>query len=263
MQEHIVPQQITKYEFKILAGLTWKQFILLGATLTVSYIFYDLTSKGVFPTWFGYPAAVLLFIGVLILGFVRVEGKTLAQALSKLISYMSLPILRVWRKPQMPPVPYEQRHNTKPKLFPDYLKIYFLPKFNLSTKQAIHRFSKGIEPDSIKIDQNYLSQNIDPTIKVPAIPNTLAIKIVDYNNQAIPNAIVVIQDKIGRPLLNGKSNKYGIIYFNRPLPSGKYKLSITSPQEKLQFPIYHIELTGRPLPLIILKPLNPKQKKTL
>ncbi len=252
LQEHIVPQEITKYEFKIFAGLTWKQFIVVGGGAATSYFLYLMVSKNIMSAYVGYPLAIITFLVPVTLLFMRVEKEPLAVILTRFLSYTSIPLLRVWLWGKQKVVPYKQRLRAKPGIFPTYLKDYFETEFHLTTKQVIRKLSKRNKPAFIPIDDKYLTAYADFSIKIPAIPNTLAIKVSGPKKNPQPGITVVIKNKHGMPLYIGKTNNYGIVYFSNPLPSDKYFIEIK--HDNIKYPIYQIKLEGKSLPLIELLP---------
>ncbi len=253
MQEHVVPQQVTRYEFKILAGLTWKQFIVIGASGTLAYILQDLGRRQIISLPIAYSLALIAFISPLALIFIKIEGIPLWILLSRYFTYFSVPLMRVWRlATSNVTIAYPDRLKAKPKRFPTYLKLYLKPKFKLNTKQAILQMTSKGTASVVKVDDKFVSEHLDTSVKIPAIPNTLAIKLINHAGEPQPNVKVNLKNSNGKTIFVGETNRFGIVYFNEPLPSANYIVEINHPQ--LRYPTLVVPFTGKPYPLIKIEP---------
>ena len=265
MQEHAIPQNIMEYEFKLFAGLSLKQFAYIASASVLAFIFFSLSSKGIIPISVGVTLAFLILGVGILLALGSYQKRSLDQWLQLYIRAMQIPLKRVWNKTDTPIDPKEVL-NSKPNIFPKYLRIYF------TTTETLEKIDKNIKnyfkhkPQQVQLIKQEQIIKITPqnvhkysvqNVKLPPIKNTVALKII-YNNKEIPGVIAKLIDSQNRVVKALRSNQSGIIYFNEPVKDGTYKITLEHPNYK--FPEIMIEFKGITYPLINIIPLKDADK---
>ena len=243
LQEHIVPQEVTKYQFKIFAGLTWKQFLVVGGGGALAYLFYYFGKNNLLNPFLSMILAFFSFFVPIVSLFVKVEGTPLVLLVGRFLGYLKTAPLRVWKKPNTKSVKYPNRLKNKPTVFPAYFSLYFKPGQKPS-KLSKEASTIGI----IEINDNYIQRFSNASIKTPPTPNAIPLQIFSAQNTPLQNAEVLLLNKDGKALYKGISNQHGIVYFKNPLPNGVYFIQIKHPNAV--FPAYKITLNGKQLPVI-------------
>ncbi len=243
-----------EYEFKLFAGLTAKQFIFAAIGGTATFVFLQLSLKGLIPPLFGWP---LTFIsGASALGFTlfSYEKRPLDQWIQDFMRVMRTPLLRVWKKTD-DAVKYVENKQYKPETMPEYLAIYF------QTSKTVGTFKKKLEKH---LDQQRQHQriNIDPSnytqysiynVKLPDVPNTIAFRLIDENTP-IKGVIAYMKDINNKVVRALKSTESGIIYFNKSLNNGTYRIRFE--HEQYKFPELTVTFNNNTYPLFNIVPLK-------
>ncbi len=247
MAEHAIPQNIMEYEFKLFAGLTWKQFIYAAIGGVLSFIIFQMTLGKKIPAIFGWPLLFITAAATLALTFFTYEKRSLDQWIQDYLRAMSIPLIRVWKK-DYKPVKYDPKKRYKPETFPDYLSVYFKKEVEISSahKKVEHTLKQIQQPKVININPSNHTQFSTLNIKIPEIPNTVAFRLVS-NNQPVEGVVARLYDINNKELRALKSTPHGIIYFNKPLNNGTYRIVFNHP--KIRFPEVHITFQNNTYPL--------------
>ena len=74
MEQHPIPQNVTKYQFHLIGDMTIKQFLMLGGGIVLAFISFKLT---ILPTFLRLPLAGIFAGGGAALAFVPFEERSL------------------------------------------------------------------------------------------------------------------------------------------------------------------------------------------
>ena len=273
MPEHAIPQDILQYEFKLFAGLSWREFLYVGIGLGGGYIVLSATFKGILPLWFGIPLGFLLLVGGPAFGLVKIQNRSMENWIGDLIRIYTTPLIRIWQKESVG-VKVKDWKQAKPKQFPAYMMLYFETK-KIETKRLSQANVGAILQQRqqqlgvmapLEINTENYSIYADNSISLPEIPNTFAIVLFDATNKKpIEGAIAAIAPLDSKkPLYILKSNKLGQIYFAQSLADGQYVIVIEHPEYK--FPIIKVKkkksIFKHPIKILAQKKQNasgPKQ----
>lgn len=258
MAEHAIPQDILSYEFKLFAGLTWKQFVYVAIGVVFGVILIQSSTKGYIPPIIGYPFGIIAIILPLSMAFIKIGDRPMEEIILDAIRVFNMPLIRVWLKNQKY-VSLKNALNSKPSTFPSYVAELLEIDFNEATAGGIkikHNYIQNV----VKTAQETLFLNPDnahdyavPNVTLPNIPNTVAFLITTPQG-ALPDVIATLKNSAGEIVQSLKSNEKGIIYFNKQIPSGTYTISFSHP--KYNLPTVTIEMTGATYPLIKLVPIG-------
>jgi len=265
MYEHAIPQNIMEYEFKLFAGLTLKQFIYVAVSGGLSFALYELNRLGAFPAFFAWLTIPTVMLVGITLGLGSYNKRTMEDWLTSYTRASNIILRRVWKK-DTAAVKYENFFTTKPESFPIYLTHYLLTR----------------DEAKLLIDQSNATQNpgvvFQSAIPDPTISEVISItpeSVHDYadtgtNNLSVANTVAFILRESELPLegvvayfkdANSsvvgslRSNKDGIIYFDRPFHNGEYEVEFQSPEADT-FPKIKISLQGTTYPLINISPTS-------
>ncbi len=254
MSEHAIPQNIMEYEFKLFAGLTVKQFVYAAIGGAGSYIFLQLTLKNMIPPIFGWPLTFFFTITTLLFTFFSYEKKSLDQWIQDWLRVSTTPLIRVWNKTGKP-VKLEEGKRYKPDNMPAYLLLYFEPQATVQSvknkmREHLEKLTKSY---IIEITPENYEKYAVPNVQLPPVNNTVAFLLLD-GVQPLEGVIAYLKDMTGKVLMALKSTKHGIIYFNKPVPDGTYKVEFEHPVFK--FPEVNIKFKHTIYPLFKINPLD-------
>jgi|GEM_PF-2307937 len=288
MYEHIIPQNVMDYEFKLFAGLSLKQFIIVVIACIISFITYNLNKNEILPSLFAW-ILIPTFLGFGVLfGLVQYQKISMDQWLVYYLRAVNSPLRRVWKK-DAEPVKSDRFFNTKPEFMPSYLGLYFLDQnsFNILMKGTLEQSNLQLQPsiqelriqpqqqvaqggtpnpnqkalgvghltqDLIMLTSQTAAKYSDPNVTLPNVPNTLALRVVGKDGVNKQGVIAYLKDSIGNVKHALKSNASGIIYFNIPQADGNYVISFDDPSE--EYPTLNIVYNGTVYPLIIIRSIT-------
>lgn len=256
MSEHAIPQNIMEYEFKLFAGLTVKQFVFAVIGGAGTYAFLHMSIKHFIPGIFGWPLTLIFAAITLGFTFFNYEKKSLDKWIQDWMRVSATPLIRVWNKAGKP-VRLKKGKRYKPEVMPDYLLAYFDVSGNIGSfkKKLQEQLSKVARPKVLNITpQNFKEFSVD-NVKIPQIPNTVALLLLD-GELPIEGVVAYMRDLNNKVISALKSTKHGIIYFNRPVPDGTYKIEFEHP--RYMFPDITITFSQNAYPLFKIMALGKK-----
>jgi hypothetical protein len=286
--QHLLPQDISSYRFRLIGDMTIKQFASLGICIILAIISYSFP----LPFFFKYPlvfAFILLGVGM---AFVPVQGRSLDIWLIAFIKSIYSPTQYTWKSV---PVPAESTETAAPKEnVQETARQVSNPSMEITQSSAPVQTQPIIpvtppqtndvppqetlptppEPPVVKQEVAHptpVPQPITPPVKpapvsqpivaeapapsvnlpipfTPNTPNTLVGLTLTPTGHILDSVMVEIK-KNNLTLRATKSNKLGQFMFARPLDSGIYQ--ILAEKEGNTFAPYSLELTGE-----IVKPLK-------
>ncbi len=256
MSEHAIPQNVMEYEFKLFAGLTVKQFVFAIVGGAGTYAFLHMTIKGLIPPIFGWPLTLAFLAITLGFTFLNYEHKSFDKWIQDWLRVSAIPLIRVWKKDDKP-VRLKTDKRYKPEVMPDYLLAYFDTSGNIGSfkKKLQEQLSNMPRPKVLNITpQNFKDFSVQ-NVKIPQTPNTVAFVLLD-GQSPIEGAVAYLNDLNNKVLAALKSTKHGIIYFNKPVPDGTYRIKLEHP--KYLFPEITVTFQQSVYPLFKISPLGKK-----
>lgn len=256
MYEHAIPQNIMDYEFKLFAGLSVKQFIVLALTGGIAFALVQANRTGLLPDFFAWIIIPIVVIGGVGLGLGSFQKRSFDEWITNYFKAINSPLRRAWKK-TADPIKKDQFFNTKLQTFPQYMAVYFL---NEDEYRKVTQFSVApaatatptvISPTIVLTPDN-MGDYADQTIVLPMIPNTIAFRIVQDGIPA-DGVIVYVKDANGNVITALRSNESGIIYFDQSFQNGIYTFEFQS--DTMQLPKFQITFEGGNYPLINVTPL--------
>ncbi len=238
MEQHAVPRQITTFEFKLIGFLTLKQFGYLAIFSALSVIFFYLVP---FPLNI-VSAAVCALSGVALV-FVPYNDRPLDVWVKNFIKKLFSP---------------SQYYFIKKNTLPDFLKgviVLSTPQIIESHIDARQKLSSYLHATGPTTDQNLKKQHIHnlinstaplpvgstttPEEKIGEAPSEalqpvaslgphpfLYGMVKNNKNTALPNVLVYIKDKAGKPQRILKTNQNGVFATFHSLPKDAYFFEI-------------------------------------
>lgn len=254
MYEHAIPQNIMDYEFKLFAGLSLKQFVILGTAAAVSFGIFQLGNAGQFPAFFMW-ILIPSIMGIgLAFGLGTYNKRAFDEWLIRYFKVINSPLRRVWKKTAEPVKPKDFL-NTKAPVYPQYLAVYFLNedefrKIMQNSNVPVQEMPASIQvTPTVQLTPTTSAQYADPSIRLPSIPNTIAFRILE-DNLPVEGVTAFVKDQADNVLVALASNQDGIIYFDQSLPNGTFTFEFQS--ETANLPKYQILFDGTTYPLINL-----------
>lgn len=258
MIEHAIPQNIMDYEFRLFAGLTIKQFIIVAVTGGLAFGLVELSRMGIFPTPFAWVIVPTVLLSGLALGLGSYEKRSLDQWVTDYIQAINMPLRRVWKKgPEA--VKNENFGNSKVPSFPTYLSVYFLSE---DEYRKLMQFTPNATPVTqqqtfiapiIQLTADVLPQYTDASITLPMVPNTIAFRLIQ-DEIPMDNVICYVKDMNETVIAALRSNEEGILYFDQSFPNGIYTFEFQD--DTVQLPRMQISFEGFTYPLINVTPLE-------
>lgn len=99
MDQHAVPQEIMKMEFKLFGNfMTLREFIFIAVSAAIAWFFYFLAQNGLLPGFIAYPLVFIIGLGGILTALVPYQDKTLDQWLLNFLSAVKKPTKRIWKK---------------------------------------------------------------------------------------------------------------------------------------------------------------------
>src|SRR3989338_11491082 len=92
--QHPVPQHVLGVEFKLIGGLTIKQFAYAGGAVVLAYLTY----ASILPLIFRVPLAIFVAILGLSIAFLPVNERSMDEYLKNFLLAINSPTERVWIK---------------------------------------------------------------------------------------------------------------------------------------------------------------------
>ncbi|HSV94571.1 MAG TPA: PrgI family protein [Spirochaetia bacterium] len=285
--QHLLPQDISNYRFRLIGDMTIKQFASLGICIVLAIIAYSFP----LPFFFKYPlvfAFILLGVGM---AFVPVQGRSLDIWMIAFIKSIYSPTQYTWKStpatpetaetaaptpennlavarqvsnpsmeitqgsplkqtpPEPPTTPIQSQEETSPE--PTSTTHTVSPSTTPVVTSPLQSTSTP-QPKTAPVESSAI-QTPPPTINLPipftpTSPNTLVGLTLTPSGHILDGVMVEIK-KNNLTLRATKSNKLGQFMFARPLDSGLYQ--ILAEKEGNVFAPYSLELTGE-----IVKPLK-------
>ncbi len=258
MAEHAIPQDILNYEFKLFAGLTWKQFVYVGIGVTFGVLLIQGSVKGIIPAIIGWPLGILAILAPIALALIKLEDRPLEQWLIDALRLFNTPLLRAWMKTPKT-IPLKDALNSKPNIFPEYTYDFLEYEENntnisntINVTQKIPDLNAMAQTNTLLLTPDNANLYAVKQVTLPQIKNTIAFLI--QTHKPITDVTATLLNSNNQIIRQLKSNQKGIIYFNKPLPNGTYTIKFNHPQ--LQFPTIQVQMTGITYPLIKITPLN-------
>lgn len=258
MYEHAIPQNIMDYEFKLFAGLTIKQFIIIAISGGLAFGIFQLRQIGILPDVFMWVLLPTVLLGGIALGMGSYQKRPFDEWVTHFFRAINSPLRRSWKKTDAA-VPKEQFFGTKISVFPKYLSVYFLSEdeYRKFTQYSVNQAPVATTPSTLSPIIPITAENIgdyaDPNIVLPMIPNTIAFRIMQ---DGIPTegVIVYVKDSNGNVVTALKSNESGILYFDQSFPNGVYIFEFQS--DMVELPKLQIMFEGGNYPLLNISPLS-------
>ncbi len=258
MYEHAIPQNIMDYEFKLFAGLSLKQFIILALTGGISFAIFQLNQAGVLPDlffWILLPTVVLGGVG---LGLGTFQRRAFDEWIISFFRVINSPLRRVWKKDTQA-VYKDNFMNTKAPSFPQYLSVYFLNEdeyrklMQPSQSQQAIPSAMTVTP-TIAITSENMNMYADQNIVLPMIPNTTAFRILQ-DGLPMDGVICYVKDALGNVVAALQSNQDGMLYFEQSFPNGNFIFEFRDDTDVL-YPKVQLSFEGFTFPLINVTPLT-------
>jgi hypothetical protein len=96
---HKIPQNVTKYEGRIIGNFTAKQFIFLAIGGIAAFLIFNSPLAQLYKIIL----IVVTIVISLILSIVRVQGRTTDEWMAHFFRAVNYPTQRIWRKAETPP----------------------------------------------------------------------------------------------------------------------------------------------------------------
>lgn len=290
--QHLLPQDISSYRFRLIGDMTIKQFASLGICIVLAIITYSFP----LPFFFKYPlvfAFILLGVGM---AFVPVQGRSLDVWIIAFIKSIYSPTQYTWKRVptitenaetaipsnenksvtvqqvsnpsmeitqsstpvQSPAISSPTPEPIKTSPSSDTLPQSPTPEREISPEPAPLPITPPAQPSPVS-QPAPPQETPPPTINLPipftpTSPNTLVGLTLTPSGHILDNVMVEIK-KNSLTIRATKSNKLGQFMFARPLESGTYQ--ILAEKEGISFDPYSLELTGE-----IVKPLKIQAKNS-
>lgn len=258
MAEHAIPQDILSYEFKLFAGLTWKQFVYVAIGVVFGVILIQSSTKGIIPPLVGYPIGILVIFFPLVMAFAKIGDRPMEEIMLDLIRVFNMPLIRAWIKNQKS-ISLKNALNSKPSTFPGYVAELLEIDFNEATAGNV-QIKRTYIQNVVKSAQETILLNPDnahdyavPNVNLPNIPNTIAF-LITTDKGTVPDVIAQMKNSKGQIIETFKSNQKGIIYFNKQVPNDTYTIDFT--HDIYKFPSITVEMVGDTYPLIKVIPID-------
>jgi len=267
MYEHAIPQNIMDYEFKLFAGLSLKQFIYVAVAGGFAFGLFMMNRNGMLPSFFAWIVIPITIIVGGALGVGKFNGRTTEDWMTSYKRATQIPLRRVWKKDKKA-VTSKNFFSTKPKKLPTYLAAYFYSQDEfrkiiqnglMQTKNPEIKAEEiinsspvvAIAPTMFITSQNS-HEYAEPSVVLPSIPNTIALKISD-DNIPLEGVVAYMKDEQSKVVTALRSNNEGIIYFNQSVSDGEYEIELQA-QEDISLPVLKVRFDGTTFPLINIKP---------
>jgi len=245
------------YEFKLFAGLTLKQFVILAITGGLVFLTFQLNQSGVLPNFFFWilmPTILLVGAG---LGLGNYQRRSFDEWITSFLKVINSPLRRVWKK-DLQPVYKDNFMNTKVPTFPQYLSIYFLNEdeyrkmMQSSSAAPVIPNTMTVIP-TIVISQDNMRDYADPNIVLPMIPNTVAFRVLQ-DGIPMDGVVCYVKDALGNVVAALQSNQEGMLYFEQSFPTGNFTFEFKD-DTGAQYPKLQLFFEGFTFPLINVTPL--------
>lgn len=99
-------------------------------------------------------------------------------------------------------------------------------------------------------ENNLVNFQIDNSIPIN-LRNSINLKLIDKNNNPIPNALAIIKDSTNNIIQAKVSDKNGLLITNKEYGAGTYKIYIQS--KEYRFPLVNFSIMNNIYPIIIIK----------
>jgi hypothetical protein len=245
------------YEFKLFAGLTMKQFIIIAVSGAIAFGIFQLRQMGIIPDVFMWVLLPTVLLGGIGLGMGSYQKRPFDEWVTHFFRAINSPLRRTWKK-SPEPVLKEKFFGTKVTVFPKYMSVYFLneDEYRKVTQYSVNQAPVAQTPVNlspiIPITAENIADYADPNIILPMIPNTIAFRIMQ-DGIPIEGVIVYVKDSNGNVVTALKSNESGILYFDQSFPNGIYVFEFQS--ELVGLPKLQIMFEGGNYPLLNITPL--------
>ncbi len=271
MDQHLVPQNISSYEFRLVGDMTLKQFFQLAGGGAVGLIWYNLP----LPFIVKWPL-ILVSVGVgVMLAFVPVQGRSFSAWLLAFIRAVYSPTEFKWIQKQIIPTVDETPKSITPLLPPLNLRgglervilsiktLFPKPPIINTTPPKIPEVVISV-PDPIPqpipvtpVVESIPVPEVEPAshtdlVPSPDYPNILSGLVYDSEGKIVEGAIVeIINSETGIPVRALRSNKLGQFTIATPLSSGKY--TIITEKDGVIFDPVSIQVNNSIIKSILLK----------
>lgn len=284
MKQHPIPQDITNYKFHLIGSMTLKQFAELAVAVVLAFIIFktNLISIVKWP---------LIFLSVgfgAIIAFVPFEERPMDHWIKTFFKKIYHPTKFFWKKANKIPDLFSYKITSvqedffapnvnlnparKQRIF-EYLKSIpsdeKLDNFDLEENQKVNSIlnefdNVSVEAEDIEIE---IKKQEKPNLKTRVrklqapqafvssndhLPNQIFGLVIDENDQAVSQALVEIKDQNGQSVRIIKSDADGNFSINKSLENGKYSVVTESNDKK--YPTLQIELSGKILNPLVIKP---------
>ena len=268
MRQHPIPQNILDVEFKLFTKFTVKEFAYVATGALIGGLFVYLWTQNRMPGIIAFPS--LIFFGGLglILGMVPIHDQPADKIFSNYLRAINRPTLRVWQGEEMKlkmkkrknagkaSVAEVQKAQAKQANLVDSEEEENLKKIGKmmeeeglgkreEVKETNDEGSKGTIFKKENIEQHTVSSSDSQ------LSGTINLLLANKQNQAIPNATVIVKDTLGRTKMASKSDNKGQVLSNQKLENGEYVVEIN-----------HEQYSFKPIKFIVEKPIYPIIKIT-
>ena len=259
MAEHTIPQDVLGYEFKLFAGLTWRQFIYVAFGIGAGVLLLQSTAKGFIPALIGYPLGILAMVIPASISLVKIQGRTLESWLKDAMRVFGMPLVYAWNKDRRK-IKLKQAPDSKPKVFPKYLKgLFEKGKIARGVNLRQHRRFVRQKLNKLILTPESAKELAVHTVKLAPIPNTIALLLATPDDKPITDVVGILQSETGQTIDKLRSNTKGILYFSKSVPNGVYRIILDHPLFK--FPMLEVYFTGAPYPLVKIKAIDNAKKE--